>query len=560
MKKTIVLILAILLLLPAGGCSLRPKRSADDPFRIGFQEQTNNLNPYSARSSPEAVVLSLLYDTLFVFDPETGEIAPGLCIGQSISQNKDGSYSWDLELRDDVFWHDGRQLTAKDVMFTLKTTQLFSALYGSPNCDFFYGGNMTVIDDTHLSFVVWDDYSYMEAYLAEVPILPEHIWNAFPYMQYTESSQAADHASAMEQLRNVEADAATMIGSGPWRWGGCKDGVCRLYRNESHWNGAPALETVEILSGLMDPMEALVSGSVEAVWDLPPQDMTAAAEAGFLTGAGSVGDMLALHFNLHENSHSPLKDAALRQALDIALNREEILLQAFDGGSVEQGMMPPGIFWYYPVAEQSADLLWLLEQNGYTDRDGDGIRETSNGTPMSLELLCPNSSRWEAAAELVRQQCAAVGIGVQVLACDTMDMYRRMTAGEYDMLLTGWNTGSDPAFLFGSCYWDGGDNAFCAINDKGQMIFPGWNDTGYASEEYDSLYRQLITTDAVSERKLIVEHLGAILSRDLPMLVLGWPFQYQACGSSWVEFKSEQGGLLFTKAQFRHVLASIEIE
>jgi len=561
MKKTIVSFLAVLLLISAAGCSLRPKRSADEPFRLGFREGIINLNPYGALNAPESVAMSLLYDTLFEVDPDTGEIQPGLCVGQSTTVNKDGTYSWDLEIRSDVFWHDGTPLTAKDVMFTLKTTQLFSAMYGSPNCDFFYGGNMTVIDDTHLSFVIWDDYAYKEAYLADIPILPEHIWNVFPYMQYTEASQAADHPAAVQELSQLEANASTMIGSGPWRWGGYKDGICRIYRNESYWNGAPTLESVELVTGLSDPVEALVSNSVEAVWDLPGQTVAELSELGFLTGSGSPGNMVSLHFNLNEAATSPVKDPALRQSIDACLNREEILSLAFDGGVSNGGIMPPESLWQYTTSSQTADPAWLLDQNGYIDRNGDGVRETADGNLLELKLLCSSASpRWTAAAEVIQQQCLAMGLNIQVLPLGTEEMHRRMASGNYDMVLTGWNAGSDPAFLHGAFWWDEGKNVFCRINEKDQLIYPGWNDTGYNNREYDDLYEQLIKTSDSAQRQSIVSDLGAILQRDLPMLVIGWPTQNQACAAQWVEFKGEDAGLLFTPSSLQQILSTTVLD
>lgn len=558
LRKTIHLFLILALLATMGGCSLRPKRTASEPFRLGFSQPADNLNPYGVDTTGEAVALSLLYDTLFVYDPTTGECAPGLCIGQSISENADGTFSWDLEIRSDVLWHDGKPLTAKDVMFTLKTTQLFSRLYGSPNCDFFYGGNMTVMDDTHLSFVVWEDYAHMAAYLADIPILPEHIWNTLPYMKYTEASQAADHAAAMRELPLVEANAATMIGSGPWRWGGYKDGVCRLLRNENHWNGAPSLESVELVFDVSDPMEGLLNQSIHAAWDVSANAMTEAQEAGFLTGSGSSGNLLTLEFNLHRFA----SNSTLREAVDAALNREEILTTAFGGGYVDSSLMPPGSFWQNSLTVSGADTdpAWLLEQNGYIDQNGDGYRDNPNGTSLSLELIYPSeSARWAAAAECIRTQCSAIGIDVHILAADAAERSRRMSSGEYDMLLGSWHVGKDPAFLLGTCYWNDGDNAFFTADDRGQFIVSGWNASGYANEDYDRLYEQFIVEKDTAQRQILAKQLAYFINQDRPILVLGWPVQHQACASQWKEFHNDSG-LLYTAASLRQILSAIELK
>lgn len=553
-KKVSSIFIAFVLILNAAGCSLRPQRKADEPFRLGFRETADNLNPYGADGSGEAMALSLLYDTLFVYDPATGECNPGLCVGQHVSQNADGSYSWDLEIRSGVYWHDGRPLTAKDVMFTLKTTQLFSRLYSSPNCDFIYGGNMTVLDDTHLSFVVWDDYAYMEEFLADIPILPEHIWNALPYMQYTEAGQAADHAAAFRQLPMEEANASTMIGSGPWRWGGYKDGVCRLFRNENYWNGPPTLKTVELVFNVTEPVEQLLNQSVDALWELPADELPAAEEAGFLTGSGSSGNAVTLEFNFSGLTSDPV----LREAVDAALNREEIISVAFDGGDPTPALMPPGSVWHdlLTMSASNADPAWLLEQSGYTDRDGDGFREMADGSALSLTLLCPGeSSRWSVAAECIRRQCAAAGIRIEIKPADSA----AVAGGVWDMLLSGWNTGNDPASLMNEFYWDSGDNAFYTKDNLGRFIVTGWNITGYDNAEYDRMYAQFIREKDMALRQSQAEQLASMIGRDRPMLVLGWPVQHQACASQWKEFH-QNSGLLYTQNTLRQVLSEVKLK
>lgn len=528
---------------------------------MGFIQSADNLNPYAADSAGEAVALSLLYDTLFVYDSETGEYTSGLCVGDSVSQNADGSYSWDLVIRGDVYWHDGTPLTASDVMFSLKTTQLFSRLYGSPNCDFFYGGNMTVIDDTHLSFVIWDDYAFKKAFLADVPILPEHIWNNLPYMQYRENTQAVDHAAAFEELIFVEANAETMIGSGPWRWGGYQDGVCRLYRNEGYWGKIPSIMEVDLIYGLDNPLESLYSGRIQACWDISAEDFENAGEDGYLTAAGSDGDMLTLQFNLNEESESPVKDPVIRQAVSAAINRREILDYAFGGGISDKMACKPGSVWQFDVTSTApnSDPISMLEQNGYTDRDGDGIRESSSGEKLQLKLRVPaGSAVWTAAAECIQRQLYAVGIGLQIQALDAQG---RMTAGEYDVTLTGWNVGNDPAFFYGSLYWAQGDNVFSTVNEQGERVYSGWNETGYANAEYDALYERFIRERDLVQRRNILKSMEDVIIRDVPVIILGWPVRHQACHSSWVEFKPDgESELLYDQRKLCDTLMAIELK
>lgn len=564
--KWIATVLALVLMLPASACSLRPKRTEPEAFRLGFTQTADNLNPYGSSGEGEAAALALLYDTLFVQDPATGEYVSGLCTGHTTSRNADGSYSWDLEIQSGVFWHDGEPLTAEDVMFTLKTTQLFSNLYASPDCDFFYGGNMTVLDDTHLSFVVWDDYPYMEEYLSRIPILPEHIWNALPYMQYTESSQAADHALAARELPRVEPNASTMIGSGPFRWGGFEDGVCRLYRNENYWNGAPQLSAVELVYGVADPLTALQEGTLQGCWNLSALDAAAAEESGFLTASGSTGDVLTLSYNLHEEAstgNTLLLDKTVRQAIDVCIDRPALLTGTFGDGHADAGLLRPRSRWYYDVtafdsyrAGGAEEGNFLLDWAGYTDQNGDGIRERTDGTALSFELLCSAADpAWAAAAQLIRQACTGIGVEIRVTVLTGVELHERTDTWDYDMYLTGWTAKDDPAYMLGLFWWDNGNNAFSRVNAAGELVYSGWNDSGYASGTYDGLYEKML--GAGEDRRSLVTQLGQQVYDDAAITVLGWPLRRQACSGECAGLVPDSSGLFFTAATLRQQLSAV---
>jgi ABC-type transport system substrate-binding protein len=176
---------------------------------------------------------------------------------------------------------------------------------------------------------------------------------------------------------------------------------------------------------------------------------------------------------------------------------------------------------------------------------------------MALTLLCATSSqRWSAAAEIIRKQCESVGIQVFVNAMDTQTIHRRMANGEYDMLLTGWSVAGDPAHVLSALCWDDGDNTFCKVDSQGNLVYNGWNDTGYNNPEYDRLYDRFAREKDRDQRIALGRELAEMVERDRPILVLGWPVRNQACDSSWVEFKSS--GVLYTANTLRQILSTVE--
>lgn len=542
-------------------------------FRLGYSQSPVSLNPYAAVSDLDASVLALLYDTLFVMDIETGKYINSLCLDYTVTANADDSFSWHIEIRSGVTWHDGQPLTAEDVAFSLMSCQQFSNLYSYPECEFIHPGGITVTDDTHLSMVVWGDYPYIEECLSKVPILPEHIWNALPYMQYGSDGWPADIAQAREELYQVPANADTMIGSGIYEWAGSTESGCQLRRNDDYWNGTAAAERVELVYGVADPLEALREGSIDACWDMPAADYAALGEdPGLWTADGSAGEIITLDFNLHDSADSAgsplLLDRMVRQALEECIPREEIFLTAFGSGIPSSVPLEEGGSWYYAAGTLSgvrgfdtASAAARLENAGYRDTDGDGIRENGEGEPLSFTLLCSAADpAWSAAGELIRQACLDAGIQLQVTALPPEELYGRMDAYDYDMALTVRRTYSDPFFALGRFYWNGGQNAYSVLEAGQPVAYPGWNESGYANEEYDRLYEAMLEEKDQAARARLIHELGQILVDDAPFAVLGFTQGRQACSQDWTGLRRQWGtGLFFQPGTIRQQLQGISL-
>ena len=561
-----------------GLCACKDRTGpAEEPepvtFRLGYSQSPVSLNPYGAVSDLDASVLALLYDTLFVMDIETGKYINSLCLDYTVTANADDSFSWHMEIRSGVTWHDGQPLTAEDVAFSLMSCQQFSNLYSYPECEFIHPGGITVTDDTHLSMVVWGDYPYIEECLSKVPILPEHIWNALPYMQYGSDGWPADIAAAREELYQVPANADTMIGSGIYEWVGSTETGCQLRRNDEYWNGTAAAERVELVYGVTDPVQALEEGSIDACWDMPAADYAALGEgAGLWTADGSAGELITLDFNLHDDPVSTgnplLLDRMVRQALEECVPREEIFLTAFGSGIASSVPLEEGGVWYYGAETLSgvrsfdtASAAARLENAGYRDTDGDGIRESGDGTPLAFTLLCSVSDpAWSAAANLIQEACLSAGIQLQVTALPPEELYGRMDAYDYDMALTIRRTYSDPFFALGRFYWNGGLNAYSLLEDGVPVSYPGWNESGYANETYDRLYQDMVGEKDAAVRARLVHELGQILMDDVPSVVLGFTQGRQACSAAWTGLRRHWGtGLFFLPETIRQQLQGMSL-
>ena len=138
-SKLWILLLVLALTASIGACGYRPEpektESGQTVFRLGFSETPSSLDPYTAETDAAAAAISLLYDTLFYADIETGRYINSVCQEYTVQPAAaDGARLWTLTLRNDVYFHDGTALTARDVEFSLQSMKDFSLLYGYPGC------------------------------------------------------------------------------------------------------------------------------------------------------------------------------------------------------------------------------------------------------------------------------------------------------------------------------------------------------------------------------------------------------------------------------------------
>ena len=564
----LVLVLSFALLLD--GCSLRPgpvkTPEGKALFRLGFSGTPDSLNPYAATDEEAEAVFALLYDTLFTVDAQTQECVNSLCREYTVSDSSSGvGRLWRLELRDDVYWSDGEKLTASDVEFSLQSLKDLSILYGYPYCETLDTTGIAIEDDTHLAMIVWGEEAYVKACLARVPILPRHIWNELPCMQYDSSGVAADPLRARREIYDVSAETSTLIGSGLYVWGGEQNGVCTLRLNEAYWNGTSRAEVVELHFGLDDPAPMLLAGELDACWDMPLTAFRSLGEdEAYRVTSGTDGTRYQIGFNFAD-SRSPIQTPAVRQAVEYCTSRDTLLLYAFGGGFSERGLLSPYSPYYYmdsvvfdrPFDTETAASL--LKNAGWVDSNGDGMRE-NNGKPLSLTLLCSSEPAWKRAAQILEICFASAGMHLEIQALPAVEFADALAAGEYDLCLTSRDTWPDPWRSLGEFYWNSGNNVYARPDAEGGFSSPGSNESDYQNYDYDMLYAQVATSSELPVFGELTAKAGEFLYNDSAAVTIGFAVDYQACSRVWTGMEPYAGGgLYFTpltlNEQFRTVFS-----
>ena len=185
------------------------------------------------------------------------------------------------------------------------------------------------------------------------------------------------------------------------------------------------------------------------------------------------------------SGHPALKDLEVRKALAHATDKQQLLTVATAGtGSPGLSLVPPGLgdFYASEIEDYAFDIdeaNAILDAAGYEDTDGDGVREClpdQDCDDLTFRFNYPADATTGAReSEVIQETWQQIGVAitVQVLDADALTSVC-CPAFDFDVIMWGWGSDPDPAFLLGV--------ALCA------EIPSGFSESGYCNPEYDELY------------------------------------------------------------------------
>jgi peptide/nickel transport system substrate-binding protein len=368
-----------------------------------------------------------------------------------------------FELNPRARWHDGAPVTARDVVFTFGRARNGTIAPRLANAT----RRIASVEAEGDRGVV---FRFTEVYAEQlydatfhVAILPAHLLAGLP---------ATAHAWA--------SFVASPVGTGPYRWVRREEGqFVQLAANHDFFLGRPGIERVIVrVAGSADArLNLLLSGQADAMDNIPPPTTNLArVEAARDVRLVSVpsNNLGYLLFNQRapghrDRPHPILADRDVRRALILALDRD-LTVRAVLG---QYGYVPFGPasaqLWIRHGApghsrqDQSAARR-LLEGRGWLDRDGDGVRESRTGEPLSLRMLVSTSSLTRTQmAVIVQEQLRQVGVRVELVRLEVAVWAERRSAGDFDIDFSAATQDPSPSGLVfsWSCSGPGNVGGYC---------------------------------------------------------------------------------------------------
>jgi peptide/nickel transport system substrate-binding protein len=425
----------------------------------------------------------LITDSLVQYDADL-DLVPMLATSWDVSPD---GLTVSFELRRDVRWHDGSRVTADDVVFSVAKARDPSALERSYLSQFEDLVSLEALGEHRVRAVYSEPYAdFLEAWT--LPIIPAHL------------------AGIEEDLLAGEF-ARNPVGCGPFRFVRYEEDIeLVLEANPDYWMGRPALDGIrfEIVPNERTAYQALLRGDVDFMGAPPDiwREALASEDASHL-GKLVFERMMVWYIAWNLSGGDPLfDDAGVRRAMMLALDREPFIEKVLDGLGL------PATTTYHPSSPWAAPDLEpigydpdaarrLLEEAGWIDRDGDGIRDRE-GRRFSFTLLAARSSQ-EINARIVawvQQSLREVGVEMEIEILEWGAFRERRGAGRFDAIAStlGFTPIADQSELYHSSAREAGFNFFGlddptvdALLERGRVTF----DPEARAEIYHELQRRL---------------------------------------------------------------------
>lgn len=469
---------ALLALLVLGGCH----STSRDPKSIVvlIESSPANLDPRVGTDAQSQRIDGLLFDGLVARDSQF-QFMPAL----AKRWEQPNPLTLVFHLRGGVLFHDGRALTARDVVFTIESMlnpEMAGGVISARAASYAAIDAMESPDDStvvmHLKHP--DNYLLTNLSTGAMGIVPEGSGRDF--WQHP-------------------------VGTGPFRFVSQQiDQDVVVDRNALSWSQVPKLERVRfavVPDAITESLELEKGSGDVAINSLPMDSLAVLAMRPDLRIEETGGtEIQYLNFNMRDPL---LSDARVRQAIACAIDRNLIIKTLLGGRARAASSLLPENHWAFNgdgmrYVFDPARAASLLNEAGFPLKS-DGIR-------MHITMKTSNDEGTRLLAAVLQQQLAAVGIALDIRSFEYATFYSDVTRGAFQMYSLRWVGGNEQADIFSYAF------SSARIPPKGA------NRGHYANARLDALLDDAAENGDLAMRRADYAEAQQILARDLPAINL----------------------------------------
>lgn len=384
------------------------------------------INPLLALSDADQDLTTLIYSGLLRATPE-GTLETDLAESYTISE--DGR-TYSFILKNGIHFHDGKPVTADDVIFTIERAQ--DPALKSPRRANWEGVTVEKVSDREIHFILSSPYGpFLEN--ATLGILPKHLWENISSEQFPFS-----------QL-NIEP-----IGSGPYKLqnlsrndGGLPEAY-RLKAFDGYALGKPYIRELSLI--LYESEDELLvaygEGDVDTLSSISPDRLDEIDTHASQIIRTPLPRIFGIFFN--QNVAPVFVHESVRKALDIAAPRYTIVEEVLKSyGSPADGPIPPGLTLipHDEVPRENVEgARTILTQGGWSQDEAGIWKKTTKGSTetLSFSIATGNTPELKHVAEILKREYEALGVIVELKFFDIGDLNQNVIRPrKYDALLFG---------------------------------------------------------------------------------------------------------------------------
>lgn len=410
-----------------------------ETIRWARSSDSLTMDPHSQNQGNTHTLAHHIYETLLGRDND-GNLTPRLATEWSLKEGDDTV--WVFKLREGVKFHDGADFTAEDVVYSItRAKSEFS--------------NMKQLHSTVESVTAVDDYTVEFQMAGPSLIYPNNLTNTFimdkTWSEANDLDVVQDFASGATNYSVLNTN-----GTGPYTLVSREvDVKTVLAYNEGWWGETPAVTDIEyiVISDAQTRISALLSGEVDIVQDVPPQDIERLASTeGFKVEVGPENRVIYFGYKFGEEplksssitDSNPFNNPLVREAMELALDRDAIKQVVMRGNSIPTGVATP------PFVNG-----WTAELDAYPAPDVEKAKalmaEAGYPDGFSVTLDTPNNRyvNDEAISTAYVGMLGQIGINVTLASRPVAEHSPIILANESDFYLLGWGVPTfDSAYIF----------------------------------------------------------------------------------------------------------------
>jgi peptide/nickel transport system substrate-binding protein len=434
-------------------CTNIPPEAGPETLFVHLSAEPGTLNPVTATDAYASMINQHIYESLVERHNDTLAIVPKLAERWQISADR---LRYRFFLRKGIKWHDGRDFTADDIMYSYKILKDPKTMNAHLKVYYIDVKELVKIDKYTVEFIYSKRYHLGLEICGTMPIVPKHIFD-----------DKTDF--------NSHKNSRSPVGTGPYvfvKWETGKK--VELAINEKYWGDKPAIKRV-VYQLVQEPNVAFQMLKKREL------DLYRMRQIQWVRQTSS--DTFNKHFYKHLyyqpqysyigwNAKTHLfADRRTRLAMTHLVNRQAILDKLLFG----LGEIVTGTFYINGPYNNPAVKIWpydpergraLLEEAGWKDTDNDGILD-KNGKPFSFTITIASASKFaERLSTILKEDLKKSGIQMNISRYEWAVFVEKLQKRDFEAVTLAWSLGysGDPYQLWHSSQMEKGSN-YCGFSD-----------------------------------------------------------------------------------------------